>query len=882
MVVGSILLGKKAGLLAGLLGAGAKVILEQRKLAAQNEAPTTAEVPNLVPDPPAPALPSDSTKLPDLMPDSLAEAAALVSTSPTPEPSRFQDVVEESTAPNQTPESIAEPDESPIVEPEPPETPPVPAVPELNQALPLPFVSITPVEEESVSGMSVPAVEAGPVSDQVLTEPPEPSVLSAPPLPPASASEDAVLEQALSHSEAFRNFGPTSSVIASPAAFSAFAETFVTPAPLEQAPEPTVPCDAFVKWPEGDDGDDAESAQTTFQQFVASVFQEATQGDSAPAAESAAAPSFSSLTDFAPILLEEPTALVTPPLEVAPLEAVSLLQPLPPEATPAEPAAVVDPPAPAPAPLPDAIELTPEDIWRLAAAESLEPLPTGIAPTPAAPATAESPEALEFIDFANFTLSPEPPVAPVPASSPSMEPELVAPPGIDPFVELFGSASAVAPTDALAEGPSEQALINLLQRTPKRLPLLTPEEEDLLNQPSSQPTTSESPSPAISFTSADSGTQLSPSLHFAPKADSAARVAERKGKSWIMLLLLAAVAGGAYFNRELLVTQWNAWNRRVDPPAIPSRSKTTLPNEAPAPAPPPVIAVPPAPLPPDPQPPETAPTPTVPPIETLPATPVEPAALAPPPQAQPPALEPTALLTPVLPAPELIAPSDTLPLTMDANEQKQLQAEAAIKAFLSAANKEELLSMILNRDQVTPSLNKYYEQQPLAPTPFTEIVLDSSARISDTKVQAFLYRVRSAERPQGFPICAEQTAEGFKIEWTAFIQCRDRAAANFWKSSTSDAASLYVILKRSHYFGEDMTDLDDYDCFKVNSPNPDEEPVYSFARKDSSFSRKFRNQLTWDANYFAVAKFVPVKNAKGSVHHEIVDIERFNWRSSGK
>jgi hypothetical protein len=233
-------------------------------------------------------------------------------------------------------------------------------------------------------------------------------------------------------------------------------------------------------------------------------------------------------------------------------------------------------------------------------------------------------------------------------------------------------------------------------------------------------------------------------------------------------------------------------------------------------------------------------------------------------------------------SPELAAASGTPAPPGDIDDQKQQQAESAIKAFLSATSVEALLPLVLNRDRITPALNKYYAEQPLAPTPFTEIVLDSSARISDSKVQAFLYRVRSGERPEGFPICAEQTAQGFKIEWDAFIQCRDRAAANFWKNPAAEPASLYVILKRSHYFGDDMTNLDDYDCFRVNSPNPDEEPVYAFARKDSNFSRKFHSQLTWDANYFAVAGFVHAKNAKGDVHHEIVDIERFNWRSGGK
>jgi hypothetical protein len=241
----------------------------------------------------------------------------------------------------------------------------------------------------------------------------------------------------------------------------------------------------------------------------------------------------------------------------------------------------------------------------------------------------------------------------------------------------------------------------------------------------------------------------------------------------------------------------------------------------------------------------------------------------------------------VRPAANLRLPAADLSLATpagggDAELAGQHKAEEVIKTFLGYTKVEDVLDHVLNRERVAPGIRKFYAEHPLEPTPFTELVLDSGAHVAESNIQAFLFRVRSQDRAEGFPICVEETPQGYKIEWEAFIQCRERSAAKFWKDSQAESSSLYVILKRSHYFGDDMQNLDDFDCFRINSPNPDEQPAYAFARKDSAFSRKFRNQIAWDANYFAVATFTHVKNTPGGVHHEILDIVRFNWRGAGK
>jgi hypothetical protein len=851
MVVGSILLGKKAGLLAGLLGAGAKVLLEQRSKAACAPTPVPAR-----PEPseePVNTLLADAQKEERLLP--VSESLEILPITDELPQEELPPSGPPSESPSESPVEEISTDTAVEVTPEPPE-------------LQIPASALSVPEEIPFPTVTLPMV----------TAPPEPSVL---PLAPATSSPqepsltltadlDSTLDEALSHKDEFQNYGQH---LDFPPVQASLTEAPPTDSP-QAPPEPEPPAEAFVNWPESAI-DPASVGQTAFQEFVANMFQEAAQA-SAPAAPASVPQSIEgipatnwSATEFIEERLGAPQVLS----ESAP----SLLDTF----------TVLPSHSPEPLPSSEPPELTPEDIWKLAASGnySLEPLDTPsalelepVAETPVNPPVTptdfpkeevESVHQLDSTPVQEFhSLSTVPAVLPVvetlaPAAAepfipPPAVPVQTQPPGMSPFVELFGAAAA------------QSAPLPVVTSTPfsaKRSPFLTPAEEATLS--------------AIPVKSVESEVQnneagTTPTLRFSPPSASAPEPARKGGaKTLAMLTLLGALAGGGYAKREFLLAKWKEWSHSQNSVAAPPRSKSVpAPNGAvPAPAAPSVpnppnptaIIIPPA-VAPEPAP-VVTPTPSPGPVPTVGAAAVE----------VRPAVEP-ALAVPMVPDPPSPIPSGPPPTELIG----QRKAEDAIRAFLGSTKVDEITASALNRERVAPAIAKYYAANPLQPMPFTDLVLDSSARTNETNTEAFLFRVRTQERPQGFPVCVEQTPEGYKIEWEAFIQCRDRAAANFWKSAAQETRSLYVILKRSHYFGEDMENVDDFDCFRINSPNPDEEPVYAFARKDSTFSRKYRNQITWDANYFAVAAFTHIKNTKGQTHQEIMDIERFNWRSGGK
>ena len=615
---------------------------------------------------------------------------------------------------------------------------------------------------------------------------PEPAPVALPtpqPAPAPSAAElDDPLDLALARAEGFRNFGEPLSETLPPILEpeeAIWADLIPRPIADEEPAEDTA---NFVQWPSPPiaSAEPAALPDPVFQEFLATMFREA--------------------------------------------------EPTPPTASSHELSAP-----------PISPSLTPEDIWKLAAAEPrvfTTPAPTMLEPIPEPVA---------------FTALATPPV------DQTADPLVANVSDLDAFTELFGPDAEAAAQSYFAhtDAGKSESFFHSGAALQKPMPLLTSEEEAAL-------TASEAPlEPIVAPTDTPflNRSELAPVipalLHFAPRAvplmnrpldaTSGAPV----GKI-IFLLILLAMLFVSYVFRDALQKQWLEW---FPPAPSANASPPTSIKESPAPTPP-------------------VPAPATP--ESAPAPMPDPPA---PPLPEKIEVRPAAAL-PELPAEPDPAPPPANPQDSPEDSARR-DAEAAVKSFLSATTISDLLTHTLNADKVAEEITKYYGGNAVEPTPFDNIVVDSGARVPDTKSRAFLFRVRSPERPQGFPVCTEETPQGYRVEWEAFIQCRDRAVAKFWKNPEAPSQTLFVVLKRSHYFEEDIPNLDDYEVFSITSPNPDEDTNYAFAKKSSPFAQKYRARLEWDKSYFIVAKFAQVKLTTGNPHVEMQEIERFNWRTQG-
>ena len=808
LVVGGLCFGKKGGLLAGLLGAGAKVLFNQDRTASK-----------AIPSPPNAARHSpDEAASPSPELDLVAQKTEVTPEIPTPRIlGEAQSADEDSAAIASIQETEALSDataDNGLAEVEPqtseargcavetglkiPDEPP----PAISDEIPTPLSieslpSASPIPDSALADADVPPQQ------EMGSEMDNPCSTSAH-SPPKLIFNDP-LDEVLENSEGFRNLGDTWSQRA------ALAMEPPLPKPSPQVSTPSdypmgfpalsdadlVDIPNFVQWPSAVSNADSPTESATdlvFQDCLTKMFNEAAQ--------------------------------VMVPTKAASNDPINGVES---GTTPrVAPAAFTEQEN-----FPSLPNLTPEDIWRLAA------------------------QASEGEDENGGTSAALQPSDPHDVQSPDV--------GRDSLIKMLGVSADVK---SLAS-PGEPLVHSDSRNTPSQMPVADAkigEQPELSNENSKRESI---PLPIVSpFAQSQLATGSPPApLNFPPRS---IRLMDQKKSrkrwfSWKAIANLLMILGFLYVGyvfRAPLIKRWSGTTEGSE--RVPVRPSSPQPSQ--------VIKA----LPEDPE-------PTPPPIAT------EPLPEPPPSSLDLPAVVPAPVKIEVRPATELPdfssqpdAPSEASnPQAPPPEDAPRREAEITVKKFLAAATIGEVIPLILNAEKLGQTVQKYYGGNVVPPTPFDTIVLDTGARVPETNSRAFLFRVSSADRRQGFPICTEETPQGFKVEWEAFVQCRDRTHANFWKSPVAPAARLFVVLKRSHYFEEDVPNLEDYDCFSISSPNPDEDPVYAFAKKNSAFTQKYRTRLSWEASYFVVGTFSHVKSSNGSTHVEIEDIERFSWRNLG-
>ena len=123
---------------------------------------------------------------------------------------------------------------------------------------------------------------------------------------------------------------------------------------------------------------------------------------------------------------------------------------------------------------------------------------------------------------------------------------------------------------------------------------------------------------------------------------------------------------------------------------------------------------------------------------------------------------------------------------------------------------------------------------------------------------------------------------GDKVDWDAFVQCKDRLLKKFAETGEVNGANagFYVMLKRSHYFKDDVPDVEGKLCFYVESPMPGERGVYAFVDKLSAEARELESKIRWGALYFPVVRLSRVEQPDGEPYLVLREVVRDQWRSN--
>ncbi len=371
-----------------------------------------------------------------------------------------------------------------------------------------------------------------------------------------------------------------------------------------------------------------------------------------------------------------------------------------------------------------------------------------------------------------------------------------------------------------------------------------------------------------------------------------------------MVLLLSCVGLLAYVGRDMLK---DFYHQHVTPRPAAEAAEAPAPPDVPAvpaPAPEPVPEVPlvqntpPSASDYPPKPGQLAADDLLPPAPPLPKPPDTASPPPVPPSAEPGKVEPTEEIKKATPAePEMGAPSPSplveVPSAGEASKLNPLTPEmsipdeakpasAALLEFLTADTLETKRKYILGAEdpQIDALIKRYYGQSDAKPIAVTSIVLrrhDPSPEVGGGAQSVF--EVASPEWTYPIPVMVQETKQGFKLDWIAFVEFKDNWLHKFVQAFRENPGRFHVRIKRGHYFESDVPDIENKDCFILEPPQGDFE-VSVFVPKNNALSAQLSRDLSWGTRHAYVLAEIQWRDDGAHQWIELTDVPQLNWHIS--
>jgi hypothetical protein len=155
-----------------------------------------------------------------------------------------------------------------------------------------------------------------------------------------------------------------------------------------------------------------------------------------------------------------------------------------------------------------------------------------------------------------------------------------------------------------------------------------------------------------------------------------------------------------------------------------------------------------------------------------------------------------------------------------------LAPEAALRAFLNAADWERRSIHVLWPDKIRPLMKKYAAEHGDGPIPYRSI------EFTDGDGGNRFFQVFTEDIPDGFPVAVIASDEGPKIEWETFIGFHDDHFRHFIEGPVNKTGAFDLLI-----WPADPVEEGNAWLYQLRAPIPGRETV-AYARKDSTASAR--------------------------------------------
>ncbi|HEX2749402.1 MAG TPA: hypothetical protein VHM91_15440 [Verrucomicrobiales bacterium] len=204
----------------------------------------------------------------------------------------------------------------------------------------------------------------------------------------------------------------------------------------------------------------------------------------------------------------------------------------------------------------------------------------------------------------------------------------------------------------------------------------------------------------------------------------------------------------------------------------------------------------------------------------------------------------------------------------------------ALIRFFAATTWQERLKYSLAPEKVKPLMEEHYKtfrDGPVIPEDIQLTRIEGTEEDGERKYYAFVVFLPECEN--GIPVSVEDTKNGCLVEWCSFVEAKDQTLAKFCKTYQKEPKTFRVLVRRSHYFENDVPDQDRKECLEVVAPDT-AGPFHVWLEKDSAactryFSKAERSR--WDISTMMVISCQWEKTAKGVQYVRLREVVADSW-----
>lgn len=218
------------------------------------------------------------------------------------------------------------------------------------------------------------------------------------------------------------------------------------------------------------------------------------------------------------------------------------------------------------------------------------------------------------------------------------------------------------------------------------------------------------------------------------------------------------------------------------------------------------------------------------------------------------------------------------PVIANVPEESEAALEA-LKQFLAAPTWQERLKVVQGADLMKPLMQSYYASMPDGPLAVTKIALIRHDKAPQTGPPHCVFQVGGGEVKRPLPIMVEQSPEGWKVDWLTFTEFKDNLLARFMESPQEGPKRFHVLVRRTHYFDDNVPEVDKKICVEVQSPTP---PFVGsvFARRGSPVANILDRYLGWEVDQAAAVVELEWRRDGERQWVELTGLPQFNWRNA--